>query len=165
MGGVGLTALVLAAGVAAGPGPPAVEARARVSLDVREGSVREIASALLELGGFQVVFDPDVRCSLTLKLHAADWLTALDTTLRACGLGREEEAGVVRVAGLARLRQEAEERRRLDDARGASPSGELALFRLSYARAAEMAPLLNRLVSPRGKVTLDPRTNTLIVSY
>jgi len=164
----GWLALVLAA-VAASPGAPASpvpdEGVARVSLDVREGSVREIARALLELGGFQVVFDPDVECSLTLKLHAADWLTAFDTTLKACGLGREEEAGVVRVARVARLSEEARERRRLNGARGQAPSGDLAIFRLSYARAAEMAPLLNRLVSPRGKVTVDPRTNTLIVTY
>lgn len=167
MAATALLPIVVAATVAAppGPGPTPGEERASVSLDVREGSVREIAGALLELGGFQVVFDPDVRCDLTVRVREVEWLLALDTALRACGLGREEAGGVVRVATLARLREEAERRRSLDAARGQTPSGELARFRLSYARAAEMAPLIDRLVSPRGRVTVDPRTNTLIVTW
>jgi len=138
---------------------------ARLSLDVREAPVRDVVRALVELGGFQVVFDPDVRCALTVTLHQADWLDALDTTLRACGLSREESGGVVRVAPTSRLREEADRQRSVKEKRGAAPAGELVLFRLSYARAREMAPLMNDLVSPRGEVTLDPRTNTLIVRY
>jgi type II secretory pathway component HofQ len=138
---------------------------ARVSLDVREAPVREIAQALVELGGFQLVVDPDVRCALTVKVHEVEWLTAFETTLRACGLGREEEAGVVRVAPLARLREEALAQRRVAETREARAEGKLVLFKLSWARVEEMAPLVKQLVSPRGQVTLDPRTNTLVLTY
>jgi type IV pilus assembly protein PilQ len=163
------SSLLVVLSLAAGPGPPgpgpAGPAEARVSLDVREAPVQEIVRALADLGGFQVVFDHDVRCSLTVKLQNAAWLTALDATLRACRLERDEGGGVVRVAPIQRLRQEAESRRRLSEAREAARSGDLVLFRLSYARAEAMLPLLRELVAPRGQVTLDPRTNTLIVRY
>jgi len=139
--------------------------RARVSLDVREAPVREIAQVLVELGGFQLVVDPDVRCALTVKVHEVEWLTALETALRACGLGREEEAGVVRVAPLARLREEALQQRRVAETRESRAEGKLVLFKLSWARVEEMAPLLKQLVSPRSQVTLDPRTNTLVLTY
>jgi type IV pilus assembly protein PilQ len=120
---------------------------------------------LAEAGGFQVVFDPDITCRLTMKLSGARWRSVLDATLSACGLGCEEEGNVLRVAPVSRLREEAEARRRLEDERRRTRSGRLESFRLSYARAQEMAPLLGRLVSPAGRVAYDARTNTLIVTY
>jgi type IV pilus assembly protein PilQ len=154
-------ALSLAAPGARGTDPD----EGRVSLDVREAPVQGIVGLLAKLGGIQVVFDHDVQCALTVRLHSAVWLEALDTTLRACGLGHEGGGGVIRVAPVARLQQEAAQRRALDEARNTTPSGDLALFRLSYARPEAMAPLLQPLIAPRGRVTLDPRTNTLIVTY
>jgi type IV pilus assembly protein PilQ len=107
--------------------------------------------------------DPTPSCTLTLKLTAVRWLTALDLSLRACGLVREEEGGVVRVATAARILEESAARRRLDEEKDKAPRGRLALFRLSYARAQEMAPLLKRLLAPRGDVVYDARTNTVLI--
>ena len=152
----------LLAGAATGIGE---EAEARVSLDVKDAPVQSIVGVLVELGGRQVVFDSGLDCALTLKLHEVPWLSALDTSLRACGLGREESGGVLWVATTSRLRQEAENRRRLNEARGTKKARGLGLFRLSYARAEEMVPLLKRLVAPDGDVSVDPRTNTLLIRY
>jgi len=159
------TVLALLASLAVVPVGAGEGAEARVSIDVKEAPVASIVSLLVELGGRQVVFDPGLDCKLTLKLHEVPWLTALETTLRACGLGYEDTTGVLWVASMSRLREEAESRRRLKEARSPGPGRELSLFRLSYARAEEMAPLLERFVSPSGDVTVDPRTNTLIVRY
>ncbi len=157
-------AVLLVASIAVGPGAVGEEAEARVSIDVKGAPVASIVSLLVELGGRQVVFDPGLDCSLTLKLHEVPWLTVLETALQACGLGYEEEGGVLWVAPTARLRKEAEGRRRLKGARPAPGAG-LAVYRLSYARAERMAPLLQRLLAPRGSVTTDRRTNTLIIRY
>lgn len=136
---------------------------ARVSLDVKDGSVRDVVGLLVEVGGMQVVFDPDVDCKLTLKLHETRWQTALETTLRACGLAREQEAGILRVAKPSRLADEAAARRRLDEERSQGGEPRLETFRLSYARAEAIAPLVRSRLSPRSQVTWDSRTNTLIV--
>jgi len=141
------------------------EAEAHLSLDVKDAPVESIVTVLVELGGRQVVFDPGLTCALTLKLHEVPWLKALDTVLRACGLGYEETGGVLWVATMSRLREEAESRRRLREARPAETGRSLALYRLTWARAEEMAPLLKRLVAPEGDVTVEPRTNTLIIRY
>ena len=156
-----LLALPLAGLLRAG----ATETEARVSIDVREAPVREIVGLLAELGGVQAVFAPDVRCALTLKMHQVPWLDVLDHALKACGLGREDDGGVLWVASTSRLREDAEARRRATEARRSAPLGGLALFRLSYAQAEAMAPLLERRVAPRGSVTVDPRTNTLVIAY
>jgi type IV pilus assembly protein PilQ len=137
-------------------------AEARVSIDAREASAREVVAVLAEAGRLQVVFDPGTSCALTLKVQRITWREALDTVLRACRLGFEESGSVIRVAPIGRIRGEAEDRRRLAEERRLTPSGTVAGFRLSYARAAEVAPLLKRLL-PRGEVHFDARTNTLFV--
>lgn len=154
-----VAALALASAAEAGEG------EARVSLDVKDAPVVDIVRVLAEAGGFQVVFDPGVTCRLTMKLASARWRSVLYTALSACGLGREEEGDILRVASTSRLREEAAARRRLEEERRKAPSGRLASFRLSYARAQEMAPLLERTLSPAGRVSYDSRTNTLIVAY
>jgi type IV pilus assembly protein PilQ len=100
---------------------------------------------------------------LTTKLHQA-LIPGSDVVSRV-GLGREDEGDILRVAPLSRLREEAAARRRLEEERRAAPSGRLARFRLSYARAPEMAPLLARILSPAGRVSYDSRTNTLVIAY
>jgi len=152
-----VSALLLALLLATGDG------EARVSLDLKEAPIEDVLRVLAEVGGFQLVMDPSPACKLTLKLTEVRWLTALDLSLRACGLAREEEGGVVRVATAARLLEEAAARRRLEEEKQKAPRGGLALFRLSYARAEQMAPLLKRLLAPRGDVVYDPRTNTVLI--
>ena len=155
-------ALVLALGgepVAA----PYPEVGTRVSLDVRDVEVTDIVRVLSEAAGLQVVFDPAPACRLTLKLREVPWRSALDASLRACALGREDEGGVLRIAPVAHLVDEAQAERRLRDQQELSRPLKATTFRLSYARAQEMAPLLKRLLSPRGDVIYDARTNTLII--
>jgi type II secretory pathway component HofQ len=156
--------VVLLASMAVASGAVAEDAEARVSIDVKDAGVDSIVRLLVELGGRQAVFDQGLDCPLTLRLHEVPWLTALETTLRACGLGYEEEGGILWVASTARLREDAEGRRRLEETRPAHGPG-LAVYRLSYARAERMAPLLQRFVAPKGAVTVDPRTNTLVIRY
>jgi type II secretory pathway component HofQ len=152
--------------MAAALGPGAREdGEARVSLDVKDAPVVDVVRVLVEAGGLQGVFDPGLDCRLTMKLHEARWPQALDAALSACGLGGELEGDILRVATLSRLREEAAARRRLEEERRARPSGRLAVLRLSYARAQAMAPLLDRILAPVGRVSYDERTNTLLVVY
>lgn len=149
---------------ALGPGALGAEGEARVSIDVKDAPAVDVVRVLVEAGGLQVVFDPGLECRLSATLHEVRWPRALDTILAACGLAYELEGGVLRVATLSRLREEAAARRRLEEERGAAPQGRLARIRLSHARAQETAPLLQRIL-PAGRVTYDARTNTLLVAY
>jgi len=157
---MGLRVLLLGAALATAA-PEAGEAR--VSLDVRDADVQDLARLFADLAPFQLVMDPGVSCRITLKMHAVRWDTAFRAVLRSCGLAHEEQEGVLRVATAARLADEARaERMLLDAQREARPRSVMSL-RLSYARAAEMAPLVRKLLSPQGDVIYDVRTNTLIV--
>ena len=70
----------------------------------------------------------------------------------------------MRVARATRLAQEAAERRRLAEEKARGGPDRIALFRLSYARAEALAPLLRSRLPPRSDVSWDARTNTLIVT-
>lgn len=157
-----IAALALALLVEGAPAAPA-DGEARLSLGLKDVPAADVLRLLAEVSGRQSVIDADVSCKLTLELKELSWRTALDHVLRACGLGLEEQGSILRVAPLARLADEARQRRQLDEERERSRPASLALFRLSYARAEELAPLLQKLLPPGSSVTYDRRTNSLLV--
>jgi len=150
-----------------GAAAPAVAApeggEARISLDFKDADGVDVVRLFAEVGGFQVVVDPGVSCKLTLKLNEVRWTSALDVALKSCGLGRDEENEIVRVAPVAKLAAETAAQRKLDEEKRLSGPLEMRSYRLSYARAAELAPIIKKFLSPRGEVIYDSRTNTLIV--
>lgn len=160
-------ALSLAASALAGAAsPPASDGRSetRISLDFKDADILDVVRLMAEVGSFQVVVDPGVACKLTLKLKEVPWDAALDVALRSCGLGRDEEGGIMRVAPVAKLTEEAAARRKLAEEQRLNRPLHTVRYRLSYAKAAELAPLIKKFLSPRGEVVVDPRTNTLIIT-
>ncbi len=136
----------------------------RISLDFKDVDILDVVRLMAEVGRFQVVADPGVSCRLTLRLEQATLTAAFDVVLRACGLGSDEDGGIVRVAPVARLAAEQAERRRLGEEQRLNRPLRTTSIRLSYAQAAELAPLVKRHLSPRGEVAYDARTNTLLVT-
>lgn len=145
------------------PAGAATDGEARISIDVKEADVVDVIRLLAEVGGFQVVIHPGVSCKLTLSLKQVAWPTILDLALKSCGLGKDEEADVVRVAKVAQLTEEAAQRRRFEEERRLAAPRQVTYRRLSYARAQELAPIVKRFLSPGGEVVYDTRTNTLII--
>lgn len=149
----------------AAPAMPAAagDEEARISLDVKEADVVDVIRLLAEVGSFQVVIHPGVSCKLTLSLKEVRWPTVLDLALKTCGLGKDEEGDIVRVAKVAQLTEEATARRRFEEERTLAAPPQVVYQTLSYARAQELAPIVKKFLSPRGEVIYDARTNTLII--
>jgi type IV pilus assembly protein PilQ len=136
----------------------------RISLDFKDADILDVVRLMSEVGSFQVVVDPGVSCKLTMKLKEVPWDAALDVALRSCGLGHDTQNGIVRVAPVAKLTEEAASRRKLAEEQRLDRPLRTTRYRLSYAKAAELAPLIKKFLSPRGEVVVDPRTNTLIIT-
>jgi type IV pilus assembly protein PilQ len=136
----------------------------RISVDFKDADVVDIVRLLSDVANFQVVIDPGVSCKLTLKLKEVPWDQTLDLALKVCGLGSESDNGVIRVAPVAKLTAEHVERRKLEEERKLDRPLRTVHYTLSYARAAEVAPLIKKFLSPRGDVIFDARTNTLIIT-
>jgi type IV pilus assembly protein PilQ len=161
-----LAALALAGSLAvpAAASPRPAPEETRISVDFKDADILDIVRLMAELGDFQVVAHPGIACKLTLKLKEVPLDTALDLALKTCGLGSEESSGIYRIAPRAVLTAEHAEARKLADEQRYNRPLKTRMYRLSYARAAEMAPLVKKFLSPRGEVIFDARTNTLIVT-
>ena len=161
-----LAVLLLAASGAAParPAPRPATEEARISVDFKDADILDIVRLMAELGNFQVVAHPGITCKLTLKLKEVPLDTAVDLALKTCGLGYEESSGIYRIAPTATLAAEHAATRKLAEEQKLNRPLKTRRYRLSYARAAEMAPLVKKFLSPRGEVIFDARTNTLIVT-
>lgn len=153
---------------AAPPGAAESE-EAQLSLDLKDADATQVVALLAEAAGKQPVFDPGITCRLTLRVKETPWRSALAAVLRACSLGVEESGSVLRIAPVSRLTAEETARRSLATARaeresGIKPLPRFETVRLAHARAAELAPLLQKLF-PGSQVSYDVRSNTLIITY
>jgi type IV pilus assembly protein PilQ len=136
----------------------------RISIDVVRADIHDVLRMIAEVGRFNVVVADEVQGKVTLKLRDVPWRQALDTVLATHGLGQEVRGNVMRVAPVKRLTEEAEARVKLKQAREEAAPLQTWFLPVSHARAAELLPQVQAQLSPRGKVSVDARTNTLIVT-
>ena len=136
-----------------------------VSLDFQQADLRAVLRVFAEISGLNIVIDPAVRGTVDVALRDVPWDQALDIILRANKLGYIVDGTVVRIAPLATLADEETQRRKLADEQALAGDLKVLTRALSYARADELQQLLTKSVlSKRGTVQVDPRTNTLIIT-
>jgi type IV pilus assembly protein PilQ len=160
-----------ACGARAGPQTPPIAGNPSrysgnpVSLDFQGADLRAVLRTFAEISGLNIVIDPTIQGTVDVSLRDVPWDQALDIILRANKLGYVVDGTIVRVAPLSVLADEETQRRKLADEQALS--GELRVYTrsLSYARAEDLRPLLTATVlSSRGSIQTDPRTNTIIIN-
>jgi type IV pilus assembly protein PilQ len=136
-----------------------------ISLDFKDGDLIDIFRLFADITGLNVVINPGVSGKVSLKLVEVPWDQALELILKTNGLGQTIDGNVLRIANLSDLQREEEQRRRLAEEK--ELAGETAVLRrtLAYATAQEMQGTIEAVaLSPRGSITLDTRTNTMIIT-
>ncbi len=137
-----------------------------ISLDFKDGDLQDIFRLFADISGLNIVVNPGVAGKVTLKLNEVPWDQALDLILKANGLGYTLEGNVIRIARLADLQNEEQQRRKLAEERALA--GDLASLttRISYAKAQELSEVMRKAgaLSARGSLNVDARTNTLIIN-
>lgn len=136
----------------------------RVTLDVVRADIHDVLRLLADMRRLNLVVDEEVKGTVTLRLRDVPWRQALETVLASRGLGRELRGEVLRVAPLRKLKEEADRRAELKQAREQEAPLRTYLIPVNYARAADLLPHVQAQLSPRGRVSVDARTNTLIVT-
>lgn len=139
----------------------------RLSLNFQDIEVRAILQLIADFTGLNMVTSDAVTGNVTLRLKNVPWDQALDIILKSRGLGMRQTGNVIMVAPseelAARERLELEANRQVE---------ELAPLRtefvpINYADASDLMALIsaqeNNLLSERGNVSIDSRTNTLII--
>ena len=157
----------------------------KISLDFQDIEVRRVLQLLADFTGINMVAADTVQGNITLRLKDVPWDQALDIILKTKNLDKRRNGNVIWIAPVAELIKSEE-----DEAKAIAQSVKLApiqteYLRLSYAKAADVFKLvtdsrkeagkntgvnnqdslaLESLLSSRGSIVSDDRTNTLIVN-
>jgi type IV pilus assembly protein PilQ len=139
----------------------------RLSLNFQDIEVRSVLQLLADFTGLNLVVSDSVAGNLTLRLKNVPWDQAMDIILKTKGLAQRRSGNVILIAPTdeiaAREKLELEARKQVEELE----SLRTEFVRVNYAKAQQMANLLNQkdnsILSPRGSVSVDERTNTLLV--
>ena len=135
----------------------------RIDLDLKDADVHNVLRLLADVGQVNIVTADNVSGTITIRMRNVPWDQALDVVLQAKGLGVVQRANMLRVAPLADLEKERELQiaRRLQEVKLAPL--ETRLIPVSYAQASEIQERAKPLLSERGSIAVDERTNVMIV--
>ncbi|HEV7570007.1 MAG TPA: type IV pilus secretin PilQ [Thermoanaerobaculia bacterium] len=135
-----------------------------LSLNLKDADIKDVLRTFAQLTGLNIAIDPTVTGSVTVDFVDVPWDQALEVILRQNSLAYVLEGNVMRVGTAARLSEEAESNRRLTEQERLNVALSTVGFKLSYARANDVATLLREMASPRARIIVDQRTNQLIIS-
>ena len=140
----------------------------RLTLNFQDIDVRPLLQLLADTSGQNIVVSDSVKGRVTLRLQNVPWDQALDIVLRTKGLAMRRKDNVILVAPQSELAaQEKAELEAQKDIQELAPL-RTEFLTVNYAKASEIARLVKSagggsLLSERGNVTTDERTNTLLV--
>lgn len=135
----------------------------KVTIDIQDADIVNVVRLIGDVSGKNVVVGEEVKGKVTVKLKNVPWDQALDVVLKTKDLGQETKGGIIRVVPQAKLDAEREARLKLQEEREKKLPTTVRLIPVNYAVAKELTPQVEKLLSARGKVTQDERTNVIIV--
>jgi len=140
-----------------------VYAGRRLSLDFKDADIKNILRLIAEVSNFNIITGDDVTGKITMRLVDVPWDQALDVILQARSLGMSKVGNVMRIAPLDSLKKEIQAE--LEAKRTKEKLEDLVteLIPINYATAKEILPQVKSILSERGDIKVDDRTNILIV--
>jgi len=124
-----------------------------LSMDFQNANIKNIFRIIAEVSGFNLVLSPDVSGTVNIRLVDVPWNRAFELIMENNGLGRMCEGNIIRIVPNATLL-----------ALQVAEPLVTEMIRINYAVLADVLTNLNGLKSPRGNITADARTNTLILT-
>ena len=135
-----------------------------ISMKLKDSDLRDVVLYLADIASLNVVFDPEVKGTVTVNLQDVPWDQALDIILKQNKMGKVVEGNILRIAPITVLTREEQEDVRLKESKELSGPVLVKTITLSYSKAKDVATLLQSKVSERGEIVVDERTNTLLIS-
>ncbi|MBI3180845.1 MAG: type IV pilus secretin PilQ [Myxococcales bacterium] len=136
----------------------------KVSFEFKDIDIHNLLRVIAEISKKNIVVADDVQGKVTIRLRNVPWDQALELILRSKGLGKEELGNnIVRVAPLKTLEEESKLREERRKSLQRQEELVVQLIPVNYATADQMSSRVKDVLSERGTVSVDLRTNTLIV--
>ena len=140
----------------------------KISLNFQSIDVRAVLQILADASGKNIVVSDSVNGNITLRLQDVPWDQALDIILHTKGLATREYGNVMMVGTASEISaQESAEASAQQSLQQVVPL-QSAFIQVNYAKASDLQTLIkgtgdNSVLSKRGSVSVDARTNTLLV--
>jgi type IV pilus assembly protein PilQ len=141
----------------------------RLTLNFQDIDVRSVLQLLADTSGQNIVVSDSVSGNLTLRLQNVPWDQALDIVLRTKGLDKRRQDNVIIIGPTEELAtREKAELAAHKEVQELSPT-HTEFMQVNYAKVTDLAKLIktanakDSMLSPRGSLSVDERTNTLLV--
>ncbi|KTD50638.1 type IV pilus (Tfp) assembly protein PilQ [Legionella quinlivanii] len=137
----------------------------RISLNFQNIQIRAVLQLLAEFTGINIVVSDQVQGSITLRLNDIPWDQALDIILKTNALDKRKTGNVLLIDKASNLLEQEKNALKAQQAVTNLAPLRSELIQINYAKAADIAVLLkdknNSLLSKRGTLSVDARTNTI----
>lgn len=124
-----------------------------ISLNFKETDIREVLNILAYKGGVNIVAGDDIMAKVTVQLQNVPWEQALEVILKTYNFTYKREGNLIRIISLQRAIEE----------EGKVPV-ETKIISLNFAKVEDLKQSLGKILSKRGTIETDKRTNSLIIT-
>ena len=135
----------------------------KVSLDFQDADIINVLRLLAEVSKLNMVIGDNVAGKVTIKMLDVPWDQALDVILKMKGLGKVYEDNVLRIDTLSNIARQQEDEAKAKDAMVKAEDLVTQILPVNYAKAGDIAESIKKSLSTRGDITVDIRTNMLII--
>lgn len=147
----------------------------KLTLQFQDMDLKAILHTLGDFAGINIVISDDVQGSMALNLVNVPWDQALDIILKSKGLGKRQEGNVMMIAPADVIAQREQQELEANKQQEELAPLRSELIQVNYAKASEIAAILQAglsesgdskavgIMSERGSVSIDSRTNTILV--
>jgi len=148
----------------------------RVTFNFQDIEVRSVLSLIADVSNLNIVVADSVGGNITLRLNNVPWDQALDIVLDARNLDMRENGNVIWIAPVEEIAAREQQLLQALEAKRVLEPLQTAMIQLSYAKVSDIQTLIEQsvgsgsgdegmgLLSDRGSVTFDERTNTLLIN-
>ncbi|MEK7705094.1 MAG: secretin N-terminal domain-containing protein, partial [Myxococcota bacterium] len=135
----------------------------RITIDLKDAEIVNVLRLISEVSGENIVTSDDIKGKITLRLRNVPWDTALETILHTKGYGKVRYGNILRIAPAEQINKEKElevahKRNQIE-----AEETVIKMVTVNYASAKEIETQLKAMLTGRGTIQIDERTNTIIL--
>ena len=135
----------------------------RISMDFKDANIHNILRLISDVAKINIITSDDVKGTVTVTLRNVPWDQALEIILKTKGLGMKKTGNIIRVAPLEVFQKEAEAEMAKKKALEALEPLKVRLIPVNYGYAKDIVGQVKDVLSDRGTINIDERTNVIIV--
>ncbi|MFH1905514.1 MAG: type IV pilus secretin PilQ [bacterium] len=136
----------------------------KITLDLKDADIRNVIRMLSHKGNVNIVAGEEVRGTVSLLLQNVGWEQALQTILDVSGYAYEREGNLIKVMTAEKMKKIKGEQLAIKETTKAEAELVTRIFSLNFADVEKLQKSVTKMLSSRGKIESDSRTNTLIVT-